>query len=143
MADTKQSSETTQPDDGAAAPKKKAASRPRTRKTASGARPPAKKTASAASRPAAKKAGAIAIARTAQEQLTELLNKDSETVIGIQRTEDGWEVDLEVVETQRIPDTTDVLAIYRVQLDADGDIEGYQRLDRYIRGKTEGGSARG
>lgn len=142
MADT---NETTQAEDEAtkAPPRKKAAaSRPRTRKAASGSRPPAKKSASGTSRPAAKKKfGAVAIARTAKEQLTELLNKNSETVIGVQRTDDGWQVDLEVVETERIPDTTDVLAIYRVQLDEDGDVEAYQRLDRYIRGKTEGGIA--
>lgn len=82
---------------------------------------------------------AVKIARSAREQLSELLGKDSETVIGIHRTDDGWEVDLEVVETHRIPDTTDVLAIYRVQVDGGGDVEGYQRLERYIRGKAEGG----
>lgn len=86
---------------------------------------------------------AVKIARAAKEQLTELVGKESETVIGVQRTDDGWEVDLEVVETRRIPDTTDVLAIYRVQLDRSGEIEGYQRLERYIRGKTEGGGTRG
>ncbi len=86
---------------------------------------------------------AVKIARSAKEQLAELLNKESETVIGVQRTDDGWEVDLEVVETRRIPDTTDVLAIYRVELDDDGEIEGYERLERYIRGKTEGGGTRG
>lgn len=86
---------------------------------------------------------AVKIARSAKQQLAELLNKESETVIGVQRTDDGWEVDLEVVETRRIPDTTDVLAIYRVELDDDGEIEGYERLERYIRGKTEGGGTRG
>lgn len=86
---------------------------------------------------------AVKVARSAREQLGELLNKDSETVIGVQRTDDGWEADIEVVETARIPDTTDVLAIYRVQLDGSGDVEGYQRIERYIRGAAEGGVAGG
>lgn len=85
---------------------------------------------------------AVSVARSAREQLGELLNKDSETVIGVQRTDEGWEVDLEVVDTPRIPNTTDVMAIYRVQLDDAGDIEGYHRLERYIRGKADGGGAR-
>lgn len=116
-----------------AARKKTAA--PRKRASSTGSRP---QKAAASARP-----NAVKIARSAKEQLSELLNKDSETVIGIQRTDDGWEVDLEVVETQRIPDTTDVLAIYRVQLNGSGDVEGYQRLERYIRGKAEGGIPRG
>lgn len=98
----------------------------------------ASKAESGGSRP-----NAVTIARAAKEQLSELVGKESETVIGVQRTDDGWEVDLEVVETRRIPDTTDVLAVYRVQLDGSGEVEGYQRLDRYIRGKTEGGVAGG
>lgn len=116
-----------------AAPRKKAASGTQKR-TSSGSS--TRKTAQR-SRPSA-----VVIAREAREQLSELLNKDTETVIGIQRTDDGWEVDLEIVETERIPDTTDVLAIYRVQVDESGGIEGYQRLERYIRGQAEGGVVR-
>lgn len=113
-----------------AAPKKRASSSSgtRTRKTASRTR----------TRPTA-----VKIARTAREQLGELLGKQSEGVIGVQRTDDGWEADIEVVETARIPDTTDVLAIYRVQLDGSGDVEGYQRIECYIRGAAEGGVAGG
>lgn len=112
------------------APRKRASSSSgtRTRKTASRTR----------TRPTA-----VKIARTAREQLGELLGKQSEGVIGVQRTDDGWEADIEVVETARIPDTTDVLAIYRVQLDGSGDVEGYQRIERYIRGAAEGGVAGG
>ena len=35
---------------------------------------------------------------------------------------------------RRIPDTTDVLALYEVDVDSDGDLEGYRRLRRYARG---------
>ena len=47
---------------------------------------------------------------------------------------DGWKVHVEVVEVRRIPDTTDVLALYEVQVDEDGDLMGYRRLRRYARG---------
>jgi hypothetical protein len=41
---------------------------------------------------------------------------------------------VEVVEVRRIPDTTDVLALYEVEMDTDGAMEGYRRLRRYARG---------
>jgi hypothetical protein len=43
-------------------------------------------------------------------------------------------VDVEVVEVRRIPDTTDVLALYEVTTDSDGILQGYRRLRRYARG---------
>ena len=53
---------------------------------------------------------------------------------GLERTDDGWTVQVEVVEVRRIPDTTDVLALYEVDVDSDGDLQGYRRLRRYARG---------
>jgi len=41
---------------------------------------------------------------------------------------------VEVVEVRRIPDTTDVLALYEVTVDDDGALEGYRRRRRYVRG---------
>ncbi len=122
-----------------ATPKKRAASSgTTTKKRASSSEGGRTSTTRQRSRPAA-----VKVARRAREQLTELLDRDSESVVGIQRTDDGWEVDLEVVETRRIPDTTDVLATYRVRADESGDVQGYERLERYIRGQAEGGGARG
>lgn len=131
-------------DESEETPRKKAPARKRTassgtaKKRSDGSGTQSTRTTKQRSRPTA-----VKIARSAREQLTDLLDRDSESVVGVQRTDDGWEVDVEVVETRRIPDTTDVLAIYRVQLDGSGDIEGYERLERYIRGQAEGGGARG
>ena len=82
-----------------------------------------------------KKVPAMKVARTAAQQLVELTGRSPECVVGVQRTDDGWQVDLEVVESRRIPDSTDILAIYRVETDEDGDLTGYQRIRRYVRGK--------
>lgn len=82
-----------------------------------------------------KKVPAMKVARMAAQQLSELTGREPECVIGIHRTDDGWQVDLEVVESRRIPDSTDVLATYEVQTDDDGDLMGYQRVRRYVRGK--------
>jgi hypothetical protein len=47
-------------------------------------------------------------------------------------------VQVEVLELRRVPNTTDVLAVYEVSVDRDGDLEGYTRLHRYVRGTPEG-----
>ena len=118
---------------------------PATKKTA-GNRRPAKKTAnkttanstakraSAPRAPAAKRATASQVAAQAVQQLLELTGKGVEGVTGLERTDDGWKVHVEVVEVRRIPDTTDILALYEVQVDEDGDLMGYRRLRRYARG---------
>lgn len=82
-----------------------------------------------------KKVPAMKVARMAAQQLAELTGREPECVIGIHRTDDGWQVELEVVESRRIPDSTDILATYEVQTDDDGDLMGYQRVRRYVRGK--------
>ena len=118
---------------------------PATKKTA-GNRSPAKKTAnkttanrtakraSAPRAPAAKRATASQVAAQAAQQLLELTGKGVEGVTGLARSDDGWKVHVEVVEVRRIPDTTDVLALYEVQVDEDGDLMGYRRVRRYARG---------
>ena len=74
------------------------------------------------------------VAQAAVRQLIELAGKQPEGVTGLQRTEDGWTVQVEVLEVRRVPDTTDVLSSYEVEMDTDGDLLGYRRLRRYVRG---------
>lgn len=70
----------------------------------------------------------------AAEELLQLTGKDVEGIVGLQRSDDGWTVEVEVLEVRRIPDTTDVLALYEVDADEDGSLIGYRRLRRYGRG---------
>ncbi|PZF83898.1 gas vesicle protein [Jiangella anatolica] len=76
-----------------------------------------------------------AVAR-AVEQLEELSGRTAESVIGIERSDDGWQVRVEVLELERIPHSTDVMAEYAVDLDSDGDLTGYRRVRRYSRGAS-------
>ena len=76
------------------------------------------------------------VAREAARQLVELTGKEAEGVVGLERTEDGWTVQVEVLELRRVPNTTDVLATYEVTLDEQGELEGYQRRARYVRGAS-------
>src|SRR3954468_17977759 len=85
----------------------------------------------AAARPAAR---ASQVAAKAAGELLELTGKAVEGVTGLEGTADGWTVQVEVVEMRRIPDTTDVLALYEVSTDKQGSLLGYRRLRRYARG---------
>jgi len=80
------------------------------------------------------------VAAEASRQLAELTGKEVEGVTGLHRSDDGWQVEVEVLELRRVPGTTDVLATYEVDVDESGDLQGYRRSHRYVRGQTEGTS---
>lgn len=80
------------------------------------------------------------VAEAAAQQLAELTSKDIEGVTALRRDDDGWQVELEVLELRRIPATTDVMAVYEVQVDDSGELQGYRRGHRYVRGQAEDGS---
>jgi hypothetical protein len=80
------------------------------------------------------KTSPMRIAAAALEQLAALTGRPSEGVVGIERDGEEWVVEIEVLELRRIPNTTDVLARYRVTADDSGDVTGYHRLQRYVRG---------
>lgn len=79
---------------------------------------------------------ATEVAERAVEQLTALSGRTAEAVTGIERTDDGWQVRVEVLELERIPHSTDLLAEYAVDLDGDGDLTSYRRVRRYARGAS-------
>lgn len=62
-------------------------------------------------------------------------SKEPETVTQIARSDSGWLVGVEVVEDRRIPSSSDILAVYEVQIDRDGEVDGYRRCARYSRGR--------
>ncbi|WP_426244312.1 gas vesicle protein [Nocardioides sp. LHG3406-4] len=96
------------------------------------------KRASAPRADAPKRVSAGAVAALAARQLLDLIGKESEGITGLERTEDGWTVLVDVVELTRVPNTTDVLATYEVEVDERGELLGYRRSRRFVRG-TAGG----
>ena len=111
-------------------PAKKSATRKTAAKKSSDGHQDQERSAAKSAKPSAMK-----VARAAAAQLTELTGRRPEVVVGVERNDDGWQVELEVVESRRIPDSTDILATYRVQVDEDGEMLGYYRAQRYVRGK--------
>jgi hypothetical protein len=55
--------------------------------------------------------------------------------------EGGWVVEVEIVENRRIPSSADMLALYEVELDSNGEMLSYQRIRRYMRGQMDNGGA--
>jgi len=72
----------------------------------------------------------------ARQQLEELLERPVESVSSLERTHDGWVAALEVVELKRIPETTDVMASYEMELDGDLNLRRYQQVRRYNRSQA-------
>jgi hypothetical protein len=80
---------------------------------------------------------AAGAARKAARYVADFTGRDPESVISVERRDGDWQVGVEVVETHRIPDTTDVLAIYEVRLDGGGTLLSYRRARRFARGQLD------
>lgn len=79
---------------------------------------------------------AMSAAQRAARAVQRLTGRDPESVISVERAENGWQVGVEVVEAHRIPDSADILATYQAELDGAGRLKGYRRTARYPRGTT-------
>lgn len=77
------------------------------------------------------------LAKKAQEEFAGISNLLVEGVVGITKKEEGWVISLEVLERRAIPDTMDILGLYEVYLDPEGNLNGYERKRLRKRGDTE------
>jgi hypothetical protein len=75
----------------------------------------------------------------ARETVQDLTGFPPESVSGLQWDGESWLVTVDVCELERIPSTTDLLATYVVQLDDGGNLLGYKRTKRFVRGQAEEG----
>jgi hypothetical protein len=85
----------------------------------------------------------VEVARVAVEHIAALTGKQLLGVTSVESNEDGWVVGLEVLEDERIPSSADILALYAARIDPDGELLGYRRTSRYLRGSTDRGSPGG
>ncbi|AGS72787.1 gas vesicle synthesis protein [Streptomyces collinus Tu 365] len=77
------------------------------------------------------------VLREARAQLAELTGLVPESVSSFEQTDDGWSLEVEVLELERVPDTMSLMASYEVELDAEGQLTGYRRVRRYERGRAD------
>ena len=77
------------------------------------------------------------VLREALAQLAELTGMAAESASSFARTEDGWSLDVEVLELERVPDTMSLMATYQVELDSEGQLTGYRRVRSGERGRAD------
>jgi len=78
----------------------------------------------------------------ARRYLSDMTERTPVQTTSVSPTDQGWLVDIEIIEDRRIPSTSDILALYEVELDLDGELLAYRRVSRYLRGQTAGGGER-
>jgi hypothetical protein len=78
----------------------------------------------------------VRVSRKAMDQLSELTSREVEGVSRLEHDEDGWLFNIEIVELDRIPDSTSVLASYETRTDDDGNVVSYHRTRRYTRNQA-------
>ena len=84
-----------------------------------------------------KRLSARELTLAARRTVQELTSYPAEAVTGFQWDGETWLVSVDVLELERVPNTTDVMATYVVQLDDKGGLLGYKREKRFLRGNPE------
>ena len=74
--------------------------------------------------------------RIASEYVTQLTGRTPDAVSGVSRSDEGWTVTVEVVELNRIPSSTDLIASYEVLIDDDGELVDFRRGRRFMRSQA-------
>jgi hypothetical protein len=77
------------------------------------------------------------IIKKAQDEFAQLSQLSVNAAVGLSRAEEEWVVSIETVERKAIPDTMDVLGLYEVRMDSDGNLTGFERKKLRKRGETE------
>jgi hypothetical protein len=68
--------------------------------------------------------------------VAELTGYETEAITGLEWDGNYWQVKVDALELARIPNTTDVLGEYVVELDEQGVLHGYRRVRRFVRGQA-------
>lgn len=84
---------------------------------------------------------AVTAGRVGVRHIAELTGREAEGVVFVQPEQDGWRVGIEVVEDRRVPSSGDILALYEIDMDREGNLLSYRRTRRYKRGRGDDGEA--
>jgi len=63
----------------------------------------------------------------ARKELSKLIGLTASSTVGVAKDEKGWHISIEMVEKRSIPDQMDLLALYEVLLDEDGNLLNFER----------------
>ena len=76
------------------------------------------------------------VVEKAQQEFVRLGKTPADGVTGLSKTEEGWTVLLEALERKAIPDTMDILGLYELHLDNEGNLLDLARKKLRKRGET-------
>jgi hypothetical protein len=77
------------------------------------------------------------LGRAALTTVEELTGYRSEAVTGLEWDGELWRVSVDALELERIPNTTDLIGEYVVQLDGAGTLRGFRRTRRFQRAQAD------
>jgi hypothetical protein len=77
----------------------------------------------------------IELAERAKSQLAEVTGLKPETVSGAFKDEQGWHIELDMLEMSRIPTATDILGNYEMIVDKNGNMLKFERKRTRLRGE--------
>jgi hypothetical protein len=63
----------------------------------------------------------------ARKELSKLIGLTASSTVGVTKDEKGLHISIELVEKHSIPDQMDILALYEVLLDEDGNLLSFER----------------
>lgn len=78
----------------------------------------------------------IKAAEIAQEQIVRLTKLELAGVRGLSQDDSKWHVTVEMVEKKSIPDAQDLLGIYDVTVDEEGNVINFERTTFRKRGEA-------
>ena len=73
----------------------------------------------------------------ARKELGKLTGLTVSSTTGVTKDEKGWHISIELVEKHSIPDQMDILALYEVLFDEDGNLLGFERKSMRKRMEAE------
>jgi len=77
------------------------------------------------------------VVEKARKEFIGLGKKPADGITGLSKTKEGWTILLEALERKAIPDTMDVLGLYELHLDDEGNLLGLDRKKLRKRGETQ------
>lgn len=78
--------------------------------------------------------GISKITTNARKELSTLTGLEPSSVVGVNKDSEVWIVTLEMIEKKSIPDSMDILGVYEVQLNTDGELLNFIRISLRKRG---------
>lgn len=73
------------------------------------------------------------VIQKAAGEVAAMTGRRIDSVTGVRRRDEGWQLSFEVVELERIPASTSVLASYDAVVDDEGALLEFERTRRYYR----------